>query len=120
MRNGFPELANQAKSLRSRLAPRLSEFDTKRYFTPSASRRSSQPEPRSEGYKSPWPGGHHSSCGFSGQTAGRRVFASTFGTWFCINSSDGPAPASGYFFRKSRVSWLVLKLFIRRKRNGTL
>src|SRR5271154_3257426 len=112
MRNGWLLAAKYASKSRSRLAPRLSELETKRYFTPAASKRSSQPEPSSEGYKSPWPGGHHSSSGFLGQTAGRRLWASTFGAALCINSSCAGSPRDGYFFRKSSVSRLVLKLFI--------
>ena len=39
-------------------APRLSEFDTKRYSFPSFRSWSRTPEWTSESYRSPWPGGY--------------------------------------------------------------
>src|SRR4051812_30040995 len=87
------------------------------YLTPSAKRRSNQPEPSNEGYKSPWPGGHHSNSTLAGQETGFKVFASTLGTAFCINSKSRGSPNSGYSLKNSNVSRLVLKLFITRKRS---
>ena len=78
MTKGAPLSANQRRKFMSSWAPRLSELETKAYLTPSASRRSSQPDPSRAGYRSPWPGGHHSSSGCSGQLAGGEAVRQNF------------------------------------------
>lgn len=99
MTKGAPLSANQRRKFMSSWAPRLSELETKAYLTPSASRRSSQPDPSRAGYRSPWPGGHHSSSGCSGQLAGERPSARILGTRFCISSTwaGSAKPSAAYF-----------------------
>ena len=67
---GLPEAANHVSSLRSIVAPRLSELETNMYLKPFSSSASSVPEPTIAGYRSPWPGGHHSQSGLAGHEAG--------------------------------------------------
>mmetsp|Transcript_1075 Transcript_1075/g.1401 ORF Transcript_1075/g.1401 Transcript_1075/m.1401 type:complete len:208 (+) Transcript_1075:2852-3475(+) len=109
---GLSSSAKKVRSSKSKVAPRLSEFDTNIYFIPSARSWSNFPDPVKAAYKSPWPGGHHSTPGLIGQTAGAIVLASTLGTLFCINSRFGSATISGYFSRNFRVSSDVEKEFI--------
>mmetsp|Transcript_36069 Transcript_36069/g.81858 ORF Transcript_36069/g.81858 Transcript_36069/m.81858 type:complete len:415 (+) Transcript_36069:720-1964(+) len=118
--NGAPLPANHVSSFTSIVAPRLSEFDTNMYLKPLASSVSSVPEPTSAGYRSPWPGGHHSSAGFAGQLAGVRSDLVTFGALFCKNSSDRPAAARvSYLESASSVSAEVEKEFISMKASST-
>ncbi len=49
IRKSLPEEAKYVSKFRLRVAPRLSELETKRYLTPSARRLSSMPEPRRDG-----------------------------------------------------------------------
>lgn len=58
MTKAFLDVAKYANKSKSRVAPRLSELETKRYLMPLLMRRSSIPDPNSEGYISPCPGGH--------------------------------------------------------------
>mmetsp|Transcript_25555 Transcript_25555/g.82698 ORF Transcript_25555/g.82698 Transcript_25555/m.82698 type:complete len:254 (-) Transcript_25555:454-1215(-) len=116
MKGAF-DAAKCDNNLRSRVAPKLSELDTNMYSTPAARRASIFPEPTRAAYKSPWPGGHHSTEGFVGQRAGFRVSMSILGTLFCTNSRFGSAARAGYFFfRKAMVSPDVANEFMSVKR----
>mmetsp|Transcript_4943 Transcript_4943/g.6811 ORF Transcript_4943/g.6811 Transcript_4943/m.6811 type:complete len:236 (-) Transcript_4943:100-807(-) len=110
---GASDLAKWVRILRSRVAPRLSEFETNMYLNPPSKSASRRPEPTRAAYKSPCPGGHHSFDGLLSQVAGWKVVASILGTLFCNISSPSSEANSGYFpDRYSSVSALVEKLFI--------
>mmetsp|Transcript_26779 Transcript_26779/g.53802 ORF Transcript_26779/g.53802 Transcript_26779/m.53802 type:complete len:312 (-) Transcript_26779:363-1298(-) len=108
---GLSESAKKFSSDRSRVAPRLSELETNMYFTPASRSFLRVPEPASEGYRSPCPGGHHSLAGLGGNFAGRSVDASILGTLFCT-TSQSPLMMSGCPFSASLVSALVEKEFM--------
>jgi len=69
MKGAF-DVAKCSRIFRSIVAPRLSELETNMYLKPLPSSMSSVPLPSMAGYRSPWPGGHHSWPGSAGQAAG--------------------------------------------------
>mmetsp|Transcript_77956 Transcript_77956/g.241633 ORF Transcript_77956/g.241633 Transcript_77956/m.241633 type:complete len:236 (+) Transcript_77956:551-1258(+) len=101
---GAPVLTKWARILRSMVAPRLSELDTNMYLKPSPRSLSSVPLPSIAGYRSPWPGGHHSCPGSFSQSAGVMSEAVTLGALFWTNSRSEPVPRSAYLDRAARVS----------------
>mmetsp|Transcript_12987 Transcript_12987/g.37376 ORF Transcript_12987/g.37376 Transcript_12987/m.37376 type:complete len:240 (-) Transcript_12987:5323-6042(-) len=112
--NEYPDSAKCDSNERSRVAPRLSELDTNTYSTPRDSSLSSIPLPTIAAYISPCPGGAHSMSGFSGNSTGASVSASTLQELFCISSTSSSSARSGCFsFKKAQVSADVEKLFIR-------
>mmetsp|Transcript_52794 Transcript_52794/g.141396 ORF Transcript_52794/g.141396 Transcript_52794/m.141396 type:complete len:236 (-) Transcript_52794:431-1138(-) len=117
---GAPVFAKCARILRSMVAPRLSEFDTNMYLKPFERSFSSVPLPSIAGYRSPWPGGHHSCPGSFSQVAGERSAAATFGALFCTNSRSAPVPSSGYSAKAARVSAEVEKEFMSMKERSVL
>mmetsp|Transcript_52885 Transcript_52885/g.123770 ORF Transcript_52885/g.123770 Transcript_52885/m.123770 type:complete len:254 (-) Transcript_52885:19-780(-) len=94
------------------VAPKLSELETNMYLMPLLSSMSNVPLPSMAGYKSPWPGGHHSWLESAGHVAGMRSSISTFGALFCTNSKSLPVPKSLYLDRASSVSEDVEKEFM--------
>mmetsp|Transcript_36542 Transcript_36542/g.85648 ORF Transcript_36542/g.85648 Transcript_36542/m.85648 type:complete len:227 (+) Transcript_36542:1031-1711(+) len=94
------------------VAPKLSELDTNMYLTPLERSMSKVPEPSIAGYKSPWPGGHHSWLESAGQVAGAKPSAVTLGALFCTNSRSEPVPKEVYFDKAASVSAEVEKEFI--------
>mmetsp|Transcript_110629 Transcript_110629/g.202761 ORF Transcript_110629/g.202761 Transcript_110629/m.202761 type:complete len:295 (-) Transcript_110629:236-1120(-) len=109
---GAPVLAKCVSNLRSIVAPKLSELETKAYCRPAASSLSRTPLPSIAGYKSPCPGGHHSLSGPASQVAGVKSAAVTFGALFCTNSRSAPVPNAGYLESASNVSVEVAKEFM--------
>mmetsp|Transcript_31004 Transcript_31004/g.79029 ORF Transcript_31004/g.79029 Transcript_31004/m.79029 type:complete len:230 (-) Transcript_31004:578-1267(-) len=67
---GAPEAAKCVRILRSMVAPRLSELETNMYLKPFFRSLSRVPLPSMAGYRSPWPGGHHSWLWSAFQLAG--------------------------------------------------
>mmetsp|Transcript_16700 Transcript_16700/g.54405 ORF Transcript_16700/g.54405 Transcript_16700/m.54405 type:complete len:314 (+) Transcript_16700:350-1291(+) len=120
MAKGAPDVANHVSNFRSIVAPRLSELETNMYLYPLSSSASSVPDPTTAGYKSPWPGGHHSQAGAAGHEAGDMSDAVTLGALFWQNSSGTPPFASSsYFARWARVSLDVANEFISMKDSST-
>merc|ERR1719487_2736539 len=118
--NGLPEPTNHVSSLRSIVAPKLSELETNMYLYPFSSRVARLSVPSIAGYRSPCPGGHHSQSGLVGQAEGDRSVSVTLGALFCWNSSGSPSVCSeSYLERYSSVSAEVAKEFISMKASGT-
>mmetsp|Transcript_19123 Transcript_19123/g.51137 ORF Transcript_19123/g.51137 Transcript_19123/m.51137 type:complete len:254 (+) Transcript_19123:782-1543(+) len=119
--NGALDSAKYVRTLRSIVAPRLSELDTNMYLKPFSINLSSVPLPNMAGYKSPCPGGHHSWPLSSGQSAGVRSFSVTFGALFWTNSKPRSACArSPYWLKNLIVSSDVEKEFINMNARGVL